>query len=147
MKKRINEFEGKKYYFLGKDKDGVWYWLEEPSWDCDWYWGFGYLEIYNKPKTDIKEHYHFDSLLKGWGLDDIEKHFSSFVLKEKEMWVLADLMKSYYTLRETASFYHQGSSNYTETKTNIKDLKFCKRINNDIEIIIKEVEETLTPND
>lgn len=28
---------GKRIYLLGADEDGIRYWLEEPSWDCDWY--------------------------------------------------------------------------------------------------------------
>ena len=39
MKKySFNKF-GHKYYLLGADKEGIKYYLEEASWDCDWYWG------------------------------------------------------------------------------------------------------------
>ena len=44
-KKKIHVF-GKDAYLLGKDDQGIQYWLESPSWDCDWYWGFGYVETY-----------------------------------------------------------------------------------------------------
>ena len=151
MKKEKREkvhYFNKDAFLLGRrKKDNAKIYLEAGSWDCNWYWGFGFLEIYNKPKTDINEHYHFDSLLKEFGLDGIEKHFKSFVLKEKEMWVLADLMSSFYKLKETAEFYYTGNSNYTsdEKLGGRKDLKMWRRINNDIEGIVKQVEELLTP--
>lgn len=37
-KKTINKFG--KHYLLGINKEGKHIWLEEPSWDCGWYWGF-----------------------------------------------------------------------------------------------------------
>ena len=42
------------FYLLGRDEEGINYWLEEPSWDCGWYWGFGYVETYttNEVKAD-----------------------------------------------------------------------------------------------
>ena len=46
MKKEKRFAFGKNIYLLGSDKDGVKYWLEEASWDCGWYWGFGYVETY-----------------------------------------------------------------------------------------------------
>ena len=44
MKKEKRKAFGKKIYLLGKDAEGVKYWLEEASWDCNWYYGFGYIE-------------------------------------------------------------------------------------------------------
>lgn len=139
---------GKNAFFLGRrEKDNAKVYLEAGSWDCDWYWGFGYLEVYNKPKTDTKEHYHFDSLLKEFGIGGIEKHFKSFVLAEKDMWVLADLMDSFYKLKEAAEFYYLGNAHYISDKRlgGRKDLRIWKRINNDIEGIIKQVEALLIP--
>ena len=39
MKKQIEKVFGKKVFLLGKDEEGIRYWLEEPQWDCGWYWG------------------------------------------------------------------------------------------------------------
>jgi len=68
MKKRISEAFGKKVYLLGKDDEGTLYWLEAPSWDCGWYWGFGYIETYtnnNNPNRsqDITSHQHWEGTL------------------------------------------------------------------------------------
>ena len=54
---------GKEVYLLGRDNEGIKYWLEEPKWDCEWYWGFGYIETYSgnrKPSIaiDISSHQH-----------------------------------------------------------------------------------------
>ena len=49
-------FNDKKYYLLGKRKeDNRKVWLEEGSWDCDWYWGLGYVEIFSYKYKDIDE--------------------------------------------------------------------------------------------
>jgi len=147
-KKEEQHYLSKKAFLLGRRaEDNKKVYLEAGSWDCDWYWGFGYMEVYNKPKTDINEHYHFESLLKGsCGLDGIEKHFKSFVLDEKEIWVLADLMSSYYSLREVAEVYYQGGSHYTDTSKSLslKDLKMYERLTKDIEKVIKAVEKLLS---
>lgn len=47
MDKQRSRAFGKKIYLLGEDKCGDRYWLEEPFWDCGWYWGFGYIETYS----------------------------------------------------------------------------------------------------
>jgi len=64
-KKQTTAF-GKKIYLLGEDADGIKHWLEEPSWDCNWYWGFGYIETYTNNANpsnsrDIESHTHWDS--------------------------------------------------------------------------------------
>ena len=48
IKKEKDHAFGKDVYLLGKDAEGVKYWLESPSWDCGWYWGFGYVETYQR---------------------------------------------------------------------------------------------------
>ena len=67
MKKQTTIAFNKKIYLLGADAEGTKYWLEAPSWDCGWYFGFGYVETYtnnNCPSkaADINSHQHFDSL-------------------------------------------------------------------------------------
>ena len=53
---------------LGK-VDGNTIYLSSPSWDCGWYWGFGYLG--NKDC-----HYHIDGLTK------IEKYNTKMAMME-----------------------------------------------------------------
>ena len=65
--------------------DGEKIYLSAPSWDCDWYWGFGYIETYtnnnnpNKSK-DIKSHQHAENFISEWF---IEWNGSKPILKEK----------------------------------------------------------------
>lgn len=55
MKKEKRHAFGKDIYLLGVDADGTRYWLEAPSWDCGWYWGFGYVEVYDYEERDYVE--------------------------------------------------------------------------------------------
>lgn len=43
LEKRIDSAFGKKVFLLGIDEYEQEYWLKESSWDCNWYWGFGYI--------------------------------------------------------------------------------------------------------
>ena len=67
MEKQTLTIFGKKNYLLGTDQNGRKLFLVAPSWDCGWYWGFGYIETYTNNRhpersKDIASHNHFDSL-------------------------------------------------------------------------------------
>ena len=169
IKKRVDEAFGKKIYLLGVDKDNKNVWLEAPKWDCGWYWGLGYIERYTNNKNPsmarnilshthwdseiIGQHEYYDSDKKCFRLNsDYIHHFndnSNFlktVLTEHESWELADLMKSFYTLRDTAGLYHQGNSGVAKTEINLKDLSQEKKINEvKLPAIFKRISEILTP--
>lgn len=124
MQKVVTHAFGKKVYLLGLGKDGCHYWLEEPSWDCDWYWGFGYVETYTMDTSpslsrDINSHQHFDYLFFH-GPEDCHSTFTEFFeetpLTEKEIWQLLELMKTFYTLREAAETFVRGGSRITENQ-------------------------------
>ena len=124
MQKIVSYAFGKKVYLLGRGKDGCHYWLEEPSWDCDWYWGFGYVETYTLDTSpslarDINSHQHFNYLFLR-GPKDCYSMFTEFFeetpLTEKEIWQLLELMKTFYTLRETAMTFVRGGSHITENQ-------------------------------
>lgn len=100
--------------------------LNPPSWDCGWYWGFGYLGNKNC-------HYHLDGLSKDCNLfDGIKKHFGdSFIIKDdKDIWTFAELMQTFYSLKESAEVFGRGGSHYANNP--------CKDI-----IINKEVATTI----
>ena len=157
INKRQTEAFGKKIYLLGKDKYGKYLWLEEGTWDCDWYWGFGYVETYTNNKNpsrsyDIESHTHIDSLIfkkvnnkyiHHWNdLSDLE----STVLTESESWEFSDLMKSFYTLKEAAEIYHQGNSHLTSNHIiTLKNKEAYNRINQiEIPKIMKRVYQILS---
>ena len=125
---------GKDIYLLGTFKDGKKFWLEAPRWECGWYWGFGYIETYtnNDPKhaEDIDSHQHYNSLcfLKPEVYDYEKQAFvvkeyvhilsdhpdvAQCVLTKPEQWLLSDLMKTAYTLKQVAKLYRHGNSYLT----------------------------------
>jgi hypothetical protein len=139
MKKQVSKAFGKKIYLLGVGIDGKNYWLEAPSWDCGWYWGFGYVETYTNNKRpdlsrDILSHQHFEGLFSRSNkntYDALKDFFSALTLTDDEIWKLCDYMKTFYTLRETAEVFGRGYSYYTErAKLEIvKNLDMVKTIN------------------
>lgn len=138
MKKQCKNILGEKNYLLGiskEDKKKVW--LAKASWDCGWYWGFGYVETYNKWETDIYEHNHFDSLfLKEDIFHSFVDYFEETTLSEGEIWELLELMKTFYTLRDYAEFCHNGSAWISSNK--FKDILQDKNQE-------KHINETLIP--
>lgn len=118
MKKEKRHAFGKDIYLLGVNEYGKKLWLEAPSWDCGWYWGFGYIEVYtnnNNPERsrDIDSHSHVDGMVNikigGKWIHNIydnpepkDKTFS-----EHEGWQLSELFKQFYLLQEMAEFTHK----------------------------------------
>lgn len=145
MKKQTTIAFKKKIYLLGADAEGTKYWLEAPSWDCDWYWGFGYVETYtnnNYPNRsrDINSHQHFDSLFlndsKVNAFDAFKEFFKETTLDQKEIWLLIDYMQSFYTLKRAAAMLGRGYSHITE-KAKLEETKSVE--------IAKEINEKILP--
>ena len=123
IKKRKEHAFRKDIYLLGERKeDGKLVWLEAPSWDCGWYWGFGYLETYTNNQNpqfakDIYSHSHFDGdILNGNGcsFDNFKNYFNKTTLTDKEIWKLCDYMITFYTLKKAAALFGAGNSHQTE---------------------------------
>jgi hypothetical protein len=119
-KKIINKFGT--HYLLGLNKDGEYVWLEKESWDCGWYWGFGYLHTFTNNRQpersrDLSSHFHFDStFLNGPDCcrDMFKNYFKETVLTDNEIWELCDYMKTFYTLKSVAELFKCGYSRQTE---------------------------------
>lgn len=169
MQKKIRQAFGKKVYLLGRYKDGHTFWLEAPSWDCGWYWGFGYVDTYTRPEgppaKDISCHTHYDGLLfkkheyydfdkKCWQLGPYLHTLSDHpdvtecVLTKQEQWVLSDLMQMGYTLKKTAEMYRHGNA-YLTTHTLTPELNRPdreKEINEvELPLIFKQIDRLLSP--
>ena len=131
--------------------------LSAPSWDCGWYWGFGYLGNKNC-------HYHVDGLTKHENynfdkkcfeyeftnlFDGFKKHFgSSLIVRDSQLWKLVELFKTFYTLRETAEVLGRGGSHYTTNpcKDIIINTEEVKRINEIVlPAIFEEIYKILIP--
>ena len=100
--------------------------LASPSWDCGWYWGFGYLQNKNL-------HHHVDTIDKNKNLYDAltEYYGDSLVLKDEKLWTFCELMATFYSLKKTAEVLGRGGSNYTSNPlaTLIKNEAEVTRIN------------------
>lgn len=148
MKKQVIEKFGKKYYLLGTRKeDNKKVWLEEGNFDCKWYWGVGYVEVFNRTYADIDEHTHFNILfLKTNIYDSFKDYFEDTTLNNNEIWQILELMQTIYQLRHTSDLiYCKGSylkSNIIE-KEIFNDESYKKmydKINNeDIPRLLEEV--------
>lgn len=103
--------------------------LSPPSWDCGWYWGFGYLGNRNC-------HYHVSGLktietynneakvftTKSVNLYDgfIEHFGDTLKVRPSDLWVFVELFSTFYTLKETVEVLGRGGSHYTTNP--VKDL-------------------------
>lgn len=117
----IQQWNGKKYYYLGHD-DNHFYYLEEPHFDCDWYWGLNHLEGFAKKNLNHIDHHfmmkHIGPLNTNgattwhdWFNKDIKSPLS-----ESARWKLLELCGSLDTLRNYMDLCHLGGSHYTEYK-------------------------------
>jgi len=122
---------------MGKvDGDSIY--LKAPSWDCDWYWGFGYLGNKNT-------HYHLDGLDKNKNLfDAIRAHFedSLTITDEADLWTFCELVETFYSLKNAAEVLGRGGSHYTKNPVSniIKNKSEAKRIN---DIVMPSIFEAL----
>jgi len=130
LKKRKSRAFGKDVFLLGENEEGQYLWLESPKWDCDWYWGFGYIEIYNRGRhinpenaTDTISHSHFSGLVGEQEKYDIEKRafvkgeyirnvydspeLEKTVFDIETGWKLSELFRQFYLLREMSDFCHK----------------------------------------
>lgn len=105
------------------------YHSQPPSWDCDWYWGFGYLQ-----NSDV--HYHVDGLCKTHNtnmFDALKEEFGKTltITKDADLWIFCELMQTFYTLKQAAEVLGRGGSNYTSNPCEevIKDTAYTTRIN------------------
>lgn len=156
IEKVVKHAFGKDVYLLGTDKSGIAYWLEQPTWDCGWYWGCGYVETYTNnmhpdKSRDIISHQHFDGLFLDKNMFDYwHEFFEESTLSDKEIWQLWDYMKSIYTLKATAELVGRGYSRITEQSKceEVKDTELCKRINEEmLPALFERVKQLLTNNE
>lgn len=97
---------GKEVYLIGINEDGEKVFLEEPSWDCGWYWGFGYLETYTNNRQitrsrDIQSHSHFQDFDENSSLNPYHV-LTDCVLSFEELQILKGLVRQAKQLGEEA---------------------------------------------
>lgn len=115
------EWHGNRFHYIGTDCNGIHYWLQEATFDCDWYWGIGYVETFTNNSNpalsrDINSHSHFNYMLNGAGNNSVDGFRSIFTetdLSNSQIWKLLELMRSAYIAREYADMLHIGGAHYT----------------------------------
>lgn len=134
----------KKYFFGTRKSDNVAVYISAPSWDCGWYWGFGYLGNKN-------EHYHLDSYQQKQHVFKLENGKYEIITEARNknmfdclsedydlsdkiknnLWKFCELVKTAYNLKETAEVLGRGGSHYTVNPCAdlIKNAEETKRIN------------------
>ena len=160
ISKRKSHAFKKDIYLIGEMESGELVWLESPTWDCGWYWGFGYMETYPnnlhpERSRDISSHQRFEGFVgfkneKGDYVHHINESpmMKSTVLSDKESWELSDPMKQFYTLREMAGIFHSGSAHLATCGIDNKNPRGEKEINEVIlPKIFTRIIEILTPLD
>lgn len=154
-KKILNKFG--LHFRLGYG-NGTTVYIERPSWDCGWYWGFGYLHTYtnnNCPERskDISCRTHFDTTFTSYetlfpGREN--SLLDKSVLTDKETWKLYELFKTAYTMRNYSDLLHTHGAHVTTNPCAdiIGNDNEYRRINADVlPEIFKQIELLLTPDD
>lgn len=116
MKKEVIKKFDKKYYLLGINQENEKVWIEEPTFDCGWYWGIMYVKVFNSNYTDIVSHTHFDTLFfkrKEQFYEYCNVFFKEMTFSRDEMWTLFEIVKSLYILKEYSDFLHIKGSHIT----------------------------------
>lgn len=95
--------------------------IVRPTWDCGWYWGFGYLERWNARKDDIDFHVHLDYEFgtdkRGrrcqWyeGMKEVLDQGDVFE-NDLQRWQFLEIVKTIYNLKMTAEVLGRGGSHY-----------------------------------
>lgn len=146
---------GKDIYLLGKDEQGINYWLETPKWECNWYWGFGYIETYTNNKyphlsKDVSSHTHADKFMSKWftSWNGSKPILKEKTFNEKEGWELSELFEQFYFLKDAAANFGRGKCHTADTVIEKwQKPELVKEIN---EILIpkitKRIMDILTPN-
>ena len=152
----------KKHFFGIRKSDNAGIYLSGPSWDCGWYWSFGYLG--NKD-----EHYHLDNYQAKDHLFKLEDGSFKYLTEKRNesmfdclktdyelckslkddtnLWKFCELAKTAYTLKETAAVLGRGGSHYTKNpcKDIITNAAEVDRINTEVlPAIFEEIEGIFT---
>lgn len=101
--------------------------ISKPTWDCDWYWSFGYLGNKNC-------HYHLSGYSRGRNINMYEALLADYKLKpaiKENILAFCELSKTIYALKESAELFGRGGMHYTKNPfaADIKNVDFTKHIN------------------
>lgn len=101
--------------------------LTLPTWDCNWYWSFGYL-------GNRSRHYHLSRYAAGRNIcmhDTLMSDYELVPSLAAKLWVFCELACTAYTLKAAAEVLGRGGSHQTinPCAATIKNPKEVERIN------------------
>lgn len=114
---------------LGHDSEGIAYYLADASWDCGWYWGYGYIQT-----RDSHQHADGDFIPENGSYDKnifTGDFLTDKTFNDKDGWVLRELMATFYQLKKQAELVGRGGMHVTTNPLAemLKDEKEAERIN------------------
>lgn len=124
LEKEKMNWHGNTYYLLGIDEDNTKYYLQRGTFDCGWYWSGGYINTFNRTKSDISLHTHYKTGdVNGNKFSDITSADSGFnaifkqtTLTDDEKWTFHELMRTFYIMQEAMELAHRGGANISSYK-------------------------------
>lgn len=147
--KRLRKSDTKTQFFLGCSDDTNYY-LEEATYDCRHYWGFGYVQGYYKGKWH--SHQHFDGLIDWQKLPTLP-FMAETPLTERERWDLVELMQRFYTLQKFTELVYSNGAHITGSglNSNLRSAPYYNAaqtvLRKTLPDIFGEVYRILTPSD
>ena len=134
----MKAINGKDKVFLGVDrKTAEFIYITKPTWDCEWYWSFGYL-------GNVHCHYHLDDYQKGRNINMYDALLTDYDLVDRireNLWTFCELALTIYTLKETAEVLRRGGSHCSTNpcKMDILDVEYTNKLNN---VVLPKVMQT-----
>ena len=122
---------------LGDSGEDVFF--EKHSFDCNWYWGFGYLETRHS-------HFHFDSVIptesgRNYLLFDLDHEIEIELDPKLDGWLLMELFAQAYALKHAAELYHIGHAGIGDARgLGIeRNEEKAKEINSELETVLDNI--------
>ena len=124
IEKEKMEWHGNTYYLLGIGHDNTKYYLQHGTFDCGWYWSGGYINTFNRTKTDINYHTHYNcGEVNGNKFSDITGEdcgfnaiFKQTTLTDDEKWTFHELMHTFYVMHDAMDLSYRGGANISSYK-------------------------------
>jgi hypothetical protein len=151
----MKTINGKERIKIGTDSNGETIFMDKPTFDCEWYWSFGYLgnknmhyhlEAYqSKDRHFTTDKGEFVCLTEKRNLcmrDCLEADYDLVDSVKDNLWQFCELALTIYALKKTAEVLGRGGSHMTTNpcKEVIKNAEEVKRLN---EVVIPELCQTL----
>lgn len=151
IKKSVFKRNGIECYLLGETSDGLKVWLPKDSWDCGWYWGFGYVQTRNSHShakgTLYGEIETYDKEKKCHIRETIYNAYDAPILEittftKEEGYQLTDLFKQYYIAMKYAELLRHRCAWVTQSVVGMVNYG----TEDERENKIKEINKTIIPD-